>query len=138
MEAGSEAYDAPPVTGDQIRRRLEAIGELGLLPATAEGEVAERWAWADGGGEVGFITPVSRPFCGGCTRGRLSADGRFFTCLFASSGIDLRSPLRDGARAAEVEALLRRVWALRRDRHCEARSEGLAEPRPARMAFLGG
>lgn len=89
-------------------------------------------------GELGFITPVSQPFCGGCTRGRLSADGRFFTCLFAAEGLDLRGPLREGATDAEVEALLRGVWALRQDRHCEARSKGLAEPRPARMAFLGG
>lgn len=138
MEAAPEALAAPPVTGEEIRRRLETIGGLRPLPATAAGEVAGRWAWADGGGEVGFITPISRPFCGGCTRGRLSADGRFFTCLFASGGVDLRGPLRDGATDAQVAALLRRVWALRRDRHCEARSRGLAEPRPAQMAFLGG
>lgn len=138
MEAASADPDASPVTGEEIRRRLQEIGPLRPLKATAEDGVAGRWAWCDGGGELGFITPVSQPFCGNCTRGRLSADGRFFTCLFAANGLDLRGPLRERATDAEIEALLRRVWGLRKDRHCEARSQGLAEPRPARMGFLGG
>jgi cyclic pyranopterin phosphate synthase len=126
------------VTGAEIRRRLLETGALRPLPPSSSGEVARRWAWTDGAGEVGFITPKSRPFCGECTRGRLSADGRFFTCLFARDGLDLRGPLRRGASAEDLASLVRQAWTAREDRHCEARAAGRRRSRPARMAFLGG
>ena len=141
MDATADGRWTPErvVTGDELRRQLRSAGELRPLPAAAPGEVAARWAWADGSGEVGFITPVSRPFCGDCTRGRLSADGRFFTCLFARKARDLRGPLRAGAPTAALEALVREAWAAREDRHCEERAAGQAPPNsPAQMSFLGG
>jgi cyclic pyranopterin phosphate synthase len=126
------------VTAGAIQQRLAAIAELRPMPRRSAFEVAERWFWVDGGGEIGFITSVSRPFCRECSRGRLSADGRFFTCLFARDGFDLRGPLRAGASSTDIEALVRDVWAGREDRHCEARAEGKAASAAAQMAFLGG
>jgi cyclic pyranopterin phosphate synthase len=85
------------------------------------GEVARRYAYADGAGEIGVISSVTQPFCGSCSRARLSAEGMLYTCLFASVGTDLRQPLRDGASEAELAALLRRVWLARNDRYSEQR-----------------
>src|SRR5690606_27475393 len=87
------------------------------------GEVAERYAFDDGEGEVGFISSVSEPFCGSCTRARLSSDGQLYTCLFASRGTDLKGPLRDGAGDAELRAIIEQVWRVREDRYSELRSQ---------------
>ena len=90
------------------------------------GEVAERQIFVDGGGEVGFISSVSQPFCGGCSRARLSSDGTLYTCLFATNGIDLRGPLRGGADDQALTALLRGVWERRTDRYSEQRAQRAA------------
>jgi cyclic pyranopterin phosphate synthase len=105
------------------------------------GEVAQRWRFDDGGGEVGFISSVSQPFCGACSRARLSSDGKFYTCLFATQGTDLRAPLRDGADDAELLRIVRGAWERRSDRYSELR-EGLrrseTEAKKIEMYYIGG
>jgi cyclic pyranopterin phosphate synthase len=103
------------------------------------GEVAERYGYADGAGEVGFISSISQPFCGDCARGRLSSAGEFFTCLFAQKGSDLRGPLRGGASDAEIEALWREIWSARQDRYSELRaSSRVAQSNKVEMFHIGG
>jgi len=92
----------------------------------------------DGSGEIGVIASVSQPFCGDCTRARLAPEGKLFTCLFASDGLDLRGPLRAGADDAELAALLRRAWSERRDRYSEERSTLTQIPRKVEMSHIGG
>ena len=111
-----------------------------LCPAEANyyGEVAERWRYADGAGEIGVIASVTQPFCGTCTRARLSAEGRLYTCLFAAPGHDLRALLRDGADDAAIANVLGRVWRRRGDRYSERRTAETA-PRPkVEMSHIGG
>jgi cyclic pyranopterin phosphate synthase len=104
------------------------------------GEVAERWRYRDGSGEVGIIASVTQPFCGGCTRARLTTDGQLVTCLFASHGTDLRGPLRDGTSDEVLSALLERVWLGRDDRYSERRSAFTADGGPERIEMyqVGG
>jgi cyclic pyranopterin phosphate synthase len=104
---------------------LAAIAErwpLEPLAATREGEVASRWAYRDGAGEIGVIHSVSQPFCRGCARARLSAEGRLFTCLFATRGHDIRALLRGCADDNEIASRLREIWTARADRYSELRS----------------
>ncbi|HEX4110486.1 MAG TPA: GTP 3',8-cyclase MoaA [Solirubrobacteraceae bacterium] len=112
---------------------------LRALPPSRPGEVARRYSYLDGGGEVGVIASVTEPFCQGCTRARLSADGRLYTCLFAGEGHDLRALLREGRTDAELSAHLRRVWTARADRYSELRARQ-RESGPARveMSYIGG
>ena len=126
------------VPAAEIVARLS--GEFALEPLAAQyrGEVARRYRYRDGGGEVGFISSVTQPFCGDCTRARLSADGRLFTCLFASVGTDLRSPLRSGASDAELAKVIARVWQARTDRYSEIRSNATVAQPKAEMSLLGG
>ena len=114
--------------------------ELPLEPVGANyrGEVARRFRHREGGGEIGVISSVSQPFCGDCTRARLSADGRLFTCLFASTGVDLRSPLRAGASDAELAKLITGVWHARTDRYSEIRTSATLSQPKAEMSLLGG
>ncbi len=91
------------------------------------GEVAQRYEYEDGGGEIGFISSVTRPFCGSCSRARLSADGMLYTCLFATHGTDLREPLRNGADDEELADILSRIWLQRADRYSELRQPRVAE-----------
>lgn len=125
---------------DELRARIAARWPLQPLPATRGGETAQRWRYADGAGEIGFISSVSRAFCGDCTRARLTADGRIFTCLFASQGHDLR-PLLRGAQGGEAQLReqLAAIWARRADAYSEQR-EQLRPLRPERadMHVLGG
>jgi cyclic pyranopterin phosphate synthase len=110
------------VTADEIRSQLETLGPLVPLARRHTSEVAERYAYADGSGQVGIIASVTRPFCGGCTRARLSAEGSLLSCLFAEAGLDLRAPLRGGE---DDPALARRMvafWQGRRDRYSEERA----------------
>jgi cyclic pyranopterin phosphate synthase len=103
---------------------LERIGErwpVHALDSNYRGEVAKRYAFDDGNGEIGFISSVSAPFCGDCHRARLSADGTVYTCLFAANGTDLRAPLRAGASDADLIGLLQNVWRNRDDRYSEMR-----------------
>ena len=113
-----------------------------IEPADANyfGEVAERYRYKDGGGEIGFVSSVSQPFCKTCTRARLSADGKLITCLFAATGTDLLTPLRQGARDQELRDLITAVWKKREDRYSELRSEFQASnPTPkVEMFQIGG
>jgi GTP 3',8-cyclase len=102
------------------------------------GEVANRYRYLDGSGEVGIIASVTQPFCGDCTRARLSATGELFLCLFASAGQDLRAPLRDGASDDELVDLLAASWRQRTDRYSEERAQGKRRPAKVEMSYIGG
>ena len=102
------------------------------------GEVANRYVFADGQGEIGFITSVTEPFCGSCTRARLSSDGKLYTCLFASAGTDLRTPLRSGASDEELAEFVSDVWLRRDDRYSELRARNAAPTDKVEMYYIGG
>ena len=128
------------VSADEIIAKIGA--EMPLEPADANyrGEVARRYRFADGDGEIGVIASVTKPFCGDCARARLSPEGELVTCLFASSGTDLRTPLRDGADDAELESVIRGIWSARDDRYSEIRTL-FTEDAPRRkveMYHIGG
>ncbi|MGZ4282151.1 MAG: GTP 3',8-cyclase MoaA [Gaiellaceae bacterium] len=114
--------------------------ELPLEPAEANyrGEVARRYRYRDGSGEIGVIASVTQPFCGDCTRARLSADGTLYTCLFATKGHDLRALLREGASDGALEDAIGSVWLARTDRYSEVRSAETAELPKVEMSFIGG
>jgi cyclic pyranopterin phosphate synthase len=114
--------------------------ELPIEAAEAgyRGEVAERWRYLDGEGEVGVIASVSQPFCGDCTRARLSADGQLYTCLFATEGHDLRPLLRGGSTDDDLADAMTAIWRRRDDRYSELRSEATADLPRAEMFALGG
>ncbi len=126
------------VPAEEILTRISA--DMALVPADAQyrGEVAGRYAYADGSGEVGVIASVTRPFCGDCTRARLSAEGHLYTCLFAVKGTDLKTPLREGADDADLEARIRAVWDVRADRYSELRSAATGKLAKVEMFALGG
>jgi len=127
------------VPSAELRERIGARWPLVALEANYGGEVAERYAFADGAGEIGFISSVTAPFCGDCSRARLSADGRLYTCLFATSGHDLRGPMRAGASDEDLAGIIRAVWTSRDDRYSEQRSESRnAERRRVEMYEIGG
>jgi cyclic pyranopterin phosphate synthase len=128
------------VPSREIRDAIGAAWALRPLAPAHAGEVAERYAYADGAGEIGFISSVTQPFCGGCTRARLSSDGVFYTCLFATEGTDLRAALRAGANAGELRGRLRAVWGRREDRYSEQPDlpPGDARPRKIEMCYFGG
>ena len=126
------------VTADEIERTISAEFPLEPMSPTASGEVAERYRYADGGGEIGIIASVSRPFCGSCNRARLSADGQLYTCLFATAGHDLRGLLRSGATDGEIDAELRRIWTSRDDRYSEIRSAETVDLPKVEMSYIGG
>ena len=122
------------VTAAEIRQQFD---HLTPLPATKSGEVAKRYRLPNGG-ELGLITSVTEPFCGDCSRARLSADGHLYTCLFASRGLDLMTPLRMGASDAELIALIETCWENREDRYSEIRSEKTSVHPRVEMSFIGG
>jgi cyclic pyranopterin phosphate synthase len=119
---------------DEIDRRWP----LEPLPARYPGEVATRYRYRDGAGEVGVISSVTRPFCGACSRARISAEGSLYTCLFAARGRDLRAPLRAGASDAELTELLRSIWTARTDRYSELRTAETAARPKVEMSHIGG
>ncbi len=123
----------------QLAQQIGARWPIVPRERNYRGEVAERYVYEDGAGEVGFISSISQPFCGDCARGRLSSAGEFFTCLFATKGFDLRGPLRGGASDTELESLWRDVWALRQDRYSEQRaSRTVAPANKVDMFHIGG
>ncbi len=126
------------VSAKQIVATLDR--EFGIEPAEANyrGEVAQRWRYRDGRGEVGVIASVTQPFCADCTRARLSAEGKLFTCLFAVRGHDLRAVLRGGASDSDLEASIRGVWGKRADRYSEIRSQGTESLPKVEMSYIGG
>ena len=142
---GWELGDVVPAS--EIVARIDAVHPLVPLDANYGGEVAKRWRYRDGRGEVGVISSVSQPFCGGCTRARLSAEGKLYTCLFASEGYDFRPVLRGGASDEEVSAVIARIWSGRTDRYSELRTAATrgvqaAGPVPTmpkvEMSYIGG
>ena len=102
------------------------------------GEVAERWRYADGTGEIGVISSVTQAFCSTCSRARLSTDGKIYTCLFADYGVDFRALLRDGSGDDEIAALLAGLWQVRTDRYSEIRTADTAKLRKVEMSYIGG
>jgi cyclic pyranopterin phosphate synthase len=126
------------VPAAEILARLDAELPLEALPPSYPGEVADRFRYRDGSGEVGIIASVTRPFCGSCTRARLSAEGELFTCLFAARGTDLKEPLRGGATDDELLERLRAVWTDRADRYSELRAAGTAGLPRVEMFAIGG
>ena len=130
------------VSAAEIVSMIDA--ELPLEPAEPNylGEVANRWRYRDGSGEIGVIASVTQPFCANCTRARLSTDGKLYTCLFATDGVDLRGPMRQGATDAELSDIIAGAWRVRRDRYSEERTELTAGEAGARtkieMYHIGG
>jgi len=127
------------VPASEIVARIDAVFPLHELAPSRTGEVARRWGYADGGGEIGLISSVSQPFCGDCTRARITSTGELFTCLFASKGTDLRVLLRSGATDDELRDAIAGVWSVRDDNYSEQRQNLLPlEVRRAEMSYLGG
>ena len=117
--------------------------EFPLEPTKANyyGEVAKRYRFKDGKGEIGFITSITQSFCHQCTRARLSTDGKLYTCLFATEGFDLRALLREGASDEELMKAIQNVWQQREDRYSQLRTELLKSPQPSEkieMFHIGG
>jgi cyclic pyranopterin phosphate synthase len=126
------------VPGAEIVRAISGAEPLEPMDANYDGEVAQRWRYVNGGGEIGVITSVTQPFCGACTRARLSADGSLYTCLFATQGTDLRGLLRAGAGDDVLAAAIAGTWSKRIDRYSELRSgETRGVPR-IEMSYIGG
>lgn len=164
MDVGStngwQLTDVVPAA--EVIAAIDAELPLEAVPPAYPGEVATRWRYRDGDGEVGVIGSVTQPFCGSCTRVRLSTDGKLFTCLFANRGTDVRGMLRDGATDDDLRDLLSKVWRSRDDRYSEIRSsltpalapkeagtperatpgrtdgESGDEPRRIEMSYIGG
>ena len=129
------------VSAEEIIARIDAEMPLEPVPSNYSGEVAERYRYRDGSGEIGVIASVTRPFCGACTRLRLSTDGQIFTCLFATRGTSLRDPMRAGASDDELRELIARIWTRRTDRYSEERFAATPDmPRPAKVEMyqIGG
>ena len=126
------------VSAADIVAAINAELPLEPLPPRYPGEVAERYRYRDGSGEIGVIASVTRPFCGACTRARLSADGSLYTCLFATTGHDLRALVRGGAGDEEIAAALGGIWRERADRYSELRSSATPDLPKVEMSYIGG
>ncbi|MGH2451066.1 MAG: GTP 3',8-cyclase MoaA [Candidatus Limnocylindria bacterium] len=126
------------VPAREIVRLIDAEMPLEPVEPGYRGEVAERWRYRDGSGEIGVIASVTQAFCRDCTRARLSAEGQLYTCLFAVAGTDLRGLLRTDASDDELRAAIERVWAERTDRYSELRSEETAGLKKIEMSYIGG
>jgi GTP 3',8-cyclase len=126
------------VPAAEIIDSVNAIYPLEPIAAATKGEVARRWRYLDGGGELGVIASVTEPFCTDCTRARVTATGELFTCLFANHGRDLRALLRDGASDDDLRELIAGVWSGRTDRYSELRSSAEPDSPKAEMSYLGG
>jgi GTP 3',8-cyclase len=126
------------VSAEEIVRRISARWPLEPVAAGRADATARRWRYADGAGEIGVVASVTQPFCGGCSRARLSAEGRLYTCLFGARGHDLRAPLRLGASDEELVEQLRSIWARRTDRYSELRTAETAALPKVEMSYIGG
>ena len=131
------------VPSRELADRINARWPIQPYRENYRGEVAKRWRFDDGGGEIGFISSVSQPFCGECSRARLSSEGKFYTCLFATDGLDLREPMRAGASDAELLQMIRGTWQGRNDRYSELRgvsqrSSQVAGEQKIEMYYIGG
>jgi cyclic pyranopterin phosphate synthase len=126
------------VPSAEIVRMIDAEAPLVALDPNHEGEVAERWRYRDGSGEIGVISSVTQAFCRTCNRARLSTEGRLYTCLFATAGYDLRALVRGGADDAAVREAIARIWSVRGDRYSEIRTAETARLRKIEMSYIGG
>jgi cyclic pyranopterin phosphate synthase len=126
------------VPAAEIVERIGAAFPLEPVDPAYHGEVAARYRYVDGQGEIGVITSVTSPFCGTCTRARISAEGKLYTCLFAARGTDLRALLRSGASDEELAAAIEAVWARRADRYSEIRTEQTSQRPRVEMSYIGG
>ena len=136
-----EGIDAAAAAGLPVK--VNAVVKRGandgdVLAAERPDATARRWRYVDGAGEVGVVASVTQPFCGGCSRARLSAEGRLYTCLFAARGHDLRAPLRLGASDEELTEQLRALWTRRTDRYSELRTAETASLPKVEMSYIGG
>ena len=129
---------AKVVPSAEVVEKIGAEWPIEPVEANYPGEVAERWRYLDGQGEIGFISSVTQPFCSGCSRARLSAEGQLLTCLFATSGTDLKTPLRSGATDDDLIDLISNVWRARTDRYSELRSSLAGTARKIEMYQIGG
>ena len=142
-----EYMDVGRTNGWQLGQVVSSVDLLGYLQKEFElepvessrpSDVARRWAHSDGSGEIGFISSVSKPFCGDCVRARLSADGRLHTCLFASGGHDLRAIIHNGAEGEALSEAISAIWSRREDRYSEVRSEETSALPRVEMSYIGG
>jgi len=136
MSNGWRLKDVVPA--QEILERIAEKHPIEPINPNYEGEVATRWRYKDGAGEIGVITSISKPFCGDCSRARLSAEGLLYTCLFASGGIDFRAPLRAGATDQELAKMVTDIWEQRTDRYSEVRSEATLDLPKVEMSYIGG
>ena len=121
-----------------IAKRAQEETRNSLTMRQVLGEVARRFRNRDTGGEIGVIASVTQPFCRDCTRARLSSDGKLYTCLFASHGHDLRTPLRSGATDGELAGIIRKIWCVRDDRYSEIRATRTQRKPKVEMSHIGG
>jgi cyclic pyranopterin phosphate synthase len=129
------------VPADEIVRTIDATVPLEPLQRNYQSEVSLRYRYKDSNGEIGVIASVTEPFCGDCSRVRLSAEGKIYTCLFANSGHDLRGPLRSGASDEQLEETIRAIWTVRSDRYSELRAQQTAlegQNKKVEMFVVGG
>lgn len=126
------------VASRELLARIDERWPVHAIGENYRGEVAERYAFADGAGEIGFISSVTNPFCGDCSRARLSSEGVLYTCLFASHGFDLRAPMRAGASDDELREIIRNIWLKRGDRYSELRAKHPPAERKIEMYYIGG
>jgi GTP 3',8-cyclase len=143
MDVGTRNHWEPTlvVPSRELRARIHERWPIAPRDRNYRGEVAERYVYEDGAGELGFISSVSQPFCGDCSRARISSDGSFYTCLFATQGTDLRAPLRAGASDDELYELIRGVWSGRGDRYSELRAatrNTAPDLHKVEMNYIGG
>ena len=143
MDVGNRNHWTPDlvVPSRELKDRINTRWPIRPIAENYEGEVAKRWRFEDGAGEIGFISSVTQPFCGSCSRARLSSEGKFYTCLFATHGLDLRASLRAGATDEDLLGLIRSTWSNRTDRYSELREE-LRRSDPVKgkieMNYIGG
>ena len=126
------------VPAREVIERIDAVFPVEPVDPNYPGEVAKRWRYRDGAGEIGVITSITQPFCGACTRARLSPEGELYTCLFGTRGHDLRAFLRNGATDKEISDFLGTVWRARDDRYSEIRSSETVGLKKVEMSHIGG
>ncbi len=126
------------VSGQEIIQRISKQLPIEPVDPQYRGEVAKRWQYKDGSGELGVITSVTKAFCGDCNRIRLSAEGSIYTCLFASTGVDLRRLLREGASDEYINEVIANTWRERTDRYSELRGQGSSDVQKVEMSYIGG
>ena len=126
------------ISSQEIVTRLNAEFAIEAIDANYAGEVAERWRYRDGSGEIGVISSVTQAFCSSCSRARLSTDGSIYTCLFAQKGYDVKSLLRGGKSDADLRNAMASIWQQREDRYSEIRTADTARQRKVEMSFIGG